>query len=205
MKATSVSGWSGQYVWEPSTIDRVDSKHGLSSLATLPDEPPEDVLLQLDRVRKIMEDLPPREYDFIDMYFFRKIRQTTIAQIFRVSQPTVCYRLQRATARIQFILKLPELSEEQIIRDLSLVLKEPMDVQIMSLLYQTTCQSSVAKKLGVTQGLVRHRFLRSNKKIHQHPELKLYADMYDEIAANLNILREIQRMPSETVITHCLD
>jgi len=201
----TTTSWSGQYVWEPATLERIDSDHGLASLATLPDEPPEDVLLQLDRVRTIMEDLPPREYDFIHMYFFLKIRQTTISQIFRVSQPTVCYRLQRATARIQFILQLPELSEAQIHKDLSTVLKEPLDVQIMTLLYQTTCQSSVAKRLGVTQGLVRHRFLRSNRKIHQYPELKLYADMYESIAANLNILREIQRVPSENVVTRCLD
>ena len=63
-------------------------------------------------VRELMADLPLREADFVELYFFNHKTQTDIAEIFKVSQPTVCYRLQRATARIRFVLSLPDISVE---------------------------------------------------------------------------------------------
>lgn len=121
-----------------------------------------------DKVRSIqehLESLPAREADFIEMYYFGKLKQTDIAEVFKVSQPTVCYRLQRATNRLQYLLRLPKLDLEQVKLDLSLWLTDSQNVQIMLLMKETTCQSEVAKRLGVSQGLVRHRFLRILKRL----------------------------------------
>jgi len=203
MAENSVNGWSGQYVWEPHAIEsRVSEDQGLDSLATILLEPSEDMLSKIDRVKEIMLTLPPREADFVDLYYFKHIKQTKIAAIFNVSQPTVCYRLQRATERIKFILKLPYFRVEQIERDMQSVLPNPLDVQIMVLMYQTTCQSSVARALGVTQGLVRHRFIRSIKKLEPMGQMVEYVETFRKISQNLNILREIQRNPAETQISH---
>ena len=205
MGESSVNGWSGQYVWEPHTIEsRVASDEGLDSLATVLLEKSEEMLEKIDRVKEILLTLPPREADFVDLYFFKHIKQTKIAAIFNVSQPTVCYRLQRATERIKFILKLPYFKAEQIESDMKAVLTNSLDVQIMVLMYQTTCQSSVARALGVSQGLVRHRFIRSIRKLEPMESMAEYVDTFRKISQNLNILREIQRNPTETQTTHCV-
>jgi DNA-directed RNA polymerase specialized sigma24 family protein len=151
---------------------------------------------RLDQIRGILDRIPPREADFVDLYYFRQKRQTDIATIFRVSQPTVCYRLQRAADRIKFLLKLPVLKEEEARPVLEKVLGDATDVTIMLRMYETTCQSEVAKHLGVSQGFVRHRFLRSILRL-RNAGLSEMADIFDMVGANLNILREVQR-PIET-------
>ena len=104
-----------------------------------------------------------------------------------MTQPTVCYRLQRASARIKFLVELPDLTIEQIQNDLEEVLVDPLDVKIMVQMYQTTCQSEVAKNLSVSQGLVRHRFIRSIKRLGFDGYDELVA-VYKKISENLNIL-----------------
>lgn len=159
----------------------------------LSEEPSEESGRNLERVREIMDDLPKREADFVDLYFFNHKTQTDIAEIFRVSQPTVCYRLQRATARIRFVLSLPDVTEDEMEVALSGFLSDPEDVSIMMLMWETTCQSAVAKRLNVTQGKVRHRFMRSTKRMQENQTMEKYAKIFTAISDNLNILREVDR------------
>jgi len=72
-------------------------------------------------------------------------------------------------------------------------------------MWETTCQSEVAKRLGVTQGLVRHRFIRAVKRMRDHENLVDLATMFDTIAENLNILREVQRPAWDGRWTHVID
>ena len=161
----------------------------------LSEEPSEESVRNLERVREIMSELPPREADFVELYFFNHKTQTDIAEIFKVSQPTVCYRLQRATARIRFVLSLPDVTVEELHEVLEGFLSDPEDVKIMMLMYETTCQSAVAKRLGVTQGKVRHRFMRSTKRMQESdsPQMAKIAKIFHTISQNLNILREVDR------------
>jgi len=161
----------------------------------LSEEPSEESARNLERVREIMSTLPNREADFVELYFFNHKTQTDIAQIFMVSQPTVCYRLKRATSRIRFVLSLPDISQAELEEALKGFLSDPEDVQIMMLMFETTCQSAVAKRLGVTQGKVRHRFMRSTKRMveSEDPEMAKIAQIFQTISENLNILREVDR------------
>lgn len=172
---------------------RFSNEDSLSQMDSIFTEPTEDMRLKMRRVQDLLHHLPPREADFVDLYYFRHINQTDIAALFGVSQPTVCYRLQRATKRLQFLLKLPDISLDEIERALKGFLSDPLDIQIMLLMWQTTCQSEAAKILGVTQGMVRHRFIRSVKRMWNNPNLSKYAEMFDGISNNLNILREVRR------------
>lgn len=158
---------------------------------------------KLERVRGILDRIPPREADFVDLYYFKQKRQTDIANIFRVSQPTVCYRLQRAAERIRFLLQLPAFDVEAARPTIRATLDDPTDVEIMVRMYETTCQSEVAKIMGVSQGFVRHRFIRSISRLKAagHGEI---ATMFSIIAANLNILREVQRPFPDTGVTRIL-
>lgn len=198
--------------WDCRTVDPIEleARYSVEDLAdfidlTVNDEPSEESLRDLERIQEIMEDLPPREADFVDLYFFRHLKQTDIASIFKVSQPTVCYRLQRATMRIQFMLSLPDVTAEDIEDAMSVFLDDPKDVKIMVLMYKTTCQSEVAKQLGVTQGLVRHRFMRATQKMAGDGTMSLYAQVFDAISKNLNILREVQRSVSDTRVKSVVD
>ena len=158
---------------------------------------------RLEQVRGILDRIPPREADFVELYYFMQKRQTDIAIMFRVSQPTVCYRLQRAAERIRFLLQLPSFSETEARPKIEAVLADPIDVEILIQMYRTTCQSEVAKLLNVSQGFVRHRFIRSTQRLRTNGEIAL-ADLFELIGANLNILREVQRPFPETAVSRIL-
>lgn len=198
--------WSGHHMIDPHDIEsRFSTEDGISYLDSIFDEPSPEAQEKIERIKIIMESLPPREADFVDLYFFRRLKQTDIARIFNVSQPTVCYRLQRATARIQFLLSLPNITTSDLEQTMRGFLPDPMDAQIMVLMWETTCQSEVAKRLGVSQGLVRHRFIRSVKRMAEHENLMPFAEMFEAISTNLNILREVRRPAWEERVTHVID
>ena len=74
----------------------------------------------------------------------------------------------------------------------------------MTLMFETTCQSEVAKALGVSQGLVRHRFIRSLRRMREVPALKLFVDLFEYIAQNLPLLREVQRTKRTEHVTYVI-
>lgn len=187
--------WSGHKVLDPTEIEsRYAIEDGMAFMdALVQEELNEEGVVKLDRVRAVMDQLPPREADFIDLYYFKRVKQTDIATIFNVSQPTVCYRLQRAAARIQYILMLPDVDPDELEADIAAVISDSVDVKIMRLMHETTCQSEVAKQLGVSQGFVRHRFMRSIAKLRKEADLSVYVRLFEMISSNLNILREVQR------------
>ena len=187
--------WSGHKIVDPAELEqRFSTEDSMAFLEGLPsEEMSEESHAQLDKVREIMDQLPSLEADFLDLYYFRKIKQTSIAEIFGVSQPTVCYRLKRAADRIQFLLQLPVVDPSEMRKRIQPLFADPQDVEIMILMHETTCQSEVAKRLSVSQGFVRHRFLRSLEKLRKTGGFEEYVEMFELISANLNILREVLR------------
>lgn len=187
--------WSGHKVIDPSEMEaRFATEDGLAFLdATGSEEITDEGLEQLDRVKDVLGLLPEIEADFVECYYIRHMKQTSIAEIFGVSQPTVCYRLQRAADRIRFLLELPDLADNELQIVLEGFLSDELDVKIMLLMYETTCQSEVAKRLGVSQGLVRHRFMKTIRLLSNAEGMEKYHRMFQAIADNLNILREVQR------------
>ena len=166
--------WSGHKVVDPVELERrYSNEDGMSFMdAIFYDEVSEEGKELLVRVEGTLDLLPPTEADFVELYYFQHMKQTDIATIFGVSQPTVCYRLQRACSRIQFLLSLPALKADEMKAAMSEFLDDPLDTEIMLLMYQTTCQSEVAKRLGVSQGFVRHRFIRSIARMEKDMEAR---------------------------------
>jgi len=199
-----MSPWSG-YSIDPAEMEsRFCVEDGMAYMDSIFEEPSNEDWDKINDVKQILALIPPREADFVDLYYFKKLRQTDIAEIFGVSQPTVCYRLTRAADRIRFLMYLPPIEKEQMTEDLVGFLSDPLDVRIMILMWETTCQSEVAKKLGVSQGLVRHRFLRSVTRMQDNERFKKYVELFQYVADHLNILREVQRPVWTDNITHCL-
>ena len=197
--------WSGHCILDPMEMEaRFADDLSLAYFDRITEEPTEEDQAQLENVRAVLDQLPPREADFVDLYYFKKLKQTDIALLFGVSQPTVCYRLARAAARIRFLLNLPTIDKLQMAAELGDHFSDTLDVQIMVLMWETTCQSEVAKQLGVTQGLVRHRFMRTLNRMRNYPKFFKYVGLFDYISANLNILREVQRPLWDDKMMHCI-
>lgn len=174
-------------------LAKVSSDDLISSFGTIFTDPDEEDLVLMEKVREILERIPPIEADFVDLYFFQHIKQTDIAAIFGVSQPTVCYRLQRAIQRVKYLLEVPKLDLMVLRQDLREFFTDPLDIDIMVYMYETTCQSESAKRLGVSQGLVRHRFVRSIAKMNRSASMQFYGEIFSFVSLNLNLLREVQR------------
>lgn len=194
--------------WEHSTTDphslqssfsNEDSMAHLDSIFT---DPTDEDLTKINRIQDFMEDIPAREADFLSLYYFQHMNQTGIAKLFGVSQPTVCYRLQRAAKRIRFLLELPDLPLDVVTEHMLNFFPDPVDAWILIHMWETTCQSEAASRLGITQGKVRHRFMRSLDRLAVADKMQTYATVFKNVAANLNILREVQRPEGASPHTH---
>lgn len=149
------------------------------------------------RVEALLDRIPEREADLIFLYYILKKRQADIAAIFEVTQAAISYRLDRGLQRIKFLLSIPEVTEDDLRADLPEILPQQIDVDILIGMWQTTCQSEVASKLGLTQGRVRHRFFKAVKVIEDAADLNEkytpYRKIFSTIASKkFNILREVK-------------
>lgn len=149
-----------------------------------------------ERISPLLDRIPQREADLIYLYFVEKKRQADIAEIFGVTQAAISYRLDRGLKRIKFLLSIPQISEEDIRRDLPEIFK-PIDVDILVGMWQTTCQSEVANQLKLTQGRVRHRFFKAVKVLKEvvetEPQYEPYLKVFAAISGKkFNILREVK-------------
>ena len=149
------------------------------------------------QIRPLLDRIPEREADLIQLYYIQKKRQADIADIFGVTQAAISYRLDRGLQRIRFLLSIPQLSEEDLRRDLPEVPFKAIDVDILVGMWETTCQSEVAARLGLTQGRVRHRFFRAVKTLQSAAErdarFSPFSVVFSKISEkNFNVLREVK-------------
>ena len=147
------------------------------------------------RVAPLLDRIPEREADLIYLYYVCKKRQADIAEIFDVTQAAISYRLDRGIQRIKFLLAIPTVTEDELREDLDDVF-EPIDVNILVGMWQTTCQSEVANMLKLTQGRVRHRFFKAVERLKSYAEMDEKYRPYEKIFSSIsskkfNILRAV--------------
>lgn len=148
------------------------------------------------QIEPLLDRIPAREADLIKLYYIDKKRQADIAEIFGVTQAAISYRLDRGLQRIKFLLSIPQVTEQQLRKDLQVIFRD-IDVDILVGMWQTTCQSEVASQLGLTQGRVRHRFFKAVKVLEARasiePAYEPYCRIFSAIASkHFNILREVK-------------
>lgn len=173
------------------------------------------------RIAPLLDRIPAREADLIFLYFIKKKRQADIAIIFDVTQAAISYRLDRGIQRLKFLLRYPQVTEEELRADLLTVFPAKtscarcpslpegercsickgsrtihIDVEILVGMWVTTCQSEVATKLGLTQGRVRHRFFKAVETLKEaaagNPRYTPYEQIFTMVASkNFNILKEV--------------
>ena len=142
-----------------------------------------------------LELLPKKEYDLVVLYYLLKKEQKEIAKILRLTQGGVSHRISRAKARLRFLVKVPKFTKKELFIDL-VDLFDRLDLEILWGLYETTCQSEVAKRVLMTQSRIRHRFMKNLEvldKVKKDECYKKYFDAFFLISQNnFNILREIK-------------
>lgn len=148
------------------------------------------------QIAPLLERIPEREADLIHLYFIQRKRQADIAIIFGVTQAAISYRLDRGIQRIKFLLSIPQVTEDELRRDLPEVFSQQIDVDILVGMWSTTCQSEVANQLHLTQGRVRHRFFKAVKTLEKaatdNEKLEPYRKIFSSIAnKNFNIMRAV--------------
>jgi hypothetical protein len=181
---------------DPDLEDEDDEREGDEEDA---DEGVASFLIGADyesRISPLLNRIPQREADLIFLYYIQKKRQADIAEIFGVTQAAISYRLDRGLQRIKFLLSIPQATEDDLRDDLSEAF-EAIDVNILVGMWQTTCQSEVANRLGLTQGRVRHRFFKSvealKKLAADDPKFTPYERIFSAISSKkFNILREVK-------------
>lgn len=148
----------------------------------------------------LLDKIPRIEADIIHLHYFRGKTQTDIARIFSIKQSAVHYRIRRGLARIKFLMERPAIDEDQLRTDLRTIGldnavpgTDVTDIDILITMYHSTCQSVVAAQLDLTQGLVRHRFLRAVARIQGESDepYTTYGIAFRMIRENLNILHEV--------------
>jgi hypothetical protein len=124
--------------------------------------------ITFEEIEPFLNKLPPREIDLLTLYRKYGKNQKDIARMFSVTQGAVSSRLKRALDRLKFLRDLPKVSEDEIERALGNIF-DPIEIEIIKCMKETTCQSRTAEiineKFGLydekhrmTQVKVRHRF-----------------------------------------------
>jgi len=151
----------------------------------------EDKILEFGAIVRYLKRIPEREADLIELYHKDKMKQEQIAKLFGITQAAVSYRLHRGIRRIQFLRTIPELDFDTFQRELGDSFCE-QDMEILWRMYQTTCQSEIAKQMNLTQGRVRHRFFRALHKLKE-----LIAEEAHEKQIYLQALKKQNKPASE--------
>lgn len=153
-------------------------------------------LADMTKVHQALSVLPTRERDMLELYFFRGKNQSEIGKIFDVTQGDVSYRISRAVERVKFFLGLPKVCMRRMIGDLHAALKNIQHVRIMVLMLRTTSQTVVGERVGLTQGKVRYRFLKSIEALRDQartrPIYHTYVKIFEMVSRNFNIMRSLE-------------
>jgi len=159
-------GCDGESAFEMDDLETIIER----SLSPAPEEdllsPSGQMIPDFGSIEHHLDRIPPREADLIEMYYRDSMKQEQIARYFDITQAAVSYRLHRGIRRIQFLRTIPELDHDDFEVELGPKFSD-QDREILWLMYETTCQSEIAKRLSLTQGRVRHRFFRALNKIKE--------------------------------------
>jgi len=164
-------------------------------LQTLRETDPAEVADRFDALQPYLARLPKREQDLLFMHFIMRKKQTELGLIFNRTQAAISYRIKKAITRLQFLMDIPDVDEDDIRRDLAEVF-EAADIDIMVGMFHHTCQTQVARDLGSNQCFIRHRFHKNIRILKSQSEYEdvyvKYHDLFSKIRDNTNILREVK-------------
>ena len=188
-KRTGLGGFFREY--QPCLLKAEVSRKG----AQLKGLPPEvQPLVVLEDFLKIRGRLPEIEARLLEGILLDGKTQTRLAEETGLTQPSVHYRIRRAVARVPILLGLLDLDLPALQDALNREVSEPLDREILFSFLETSSQSQVARKLGRTQGFIRHRLLKALGGLREVlPSDQM--DIIDSVIDNPNILADLPKRP----------
>jgi predicted transcriptional regulator len=162
--------------------------------------------MSFEDIEPFLHKLPPREIDLVTLYRKYGKNQKDIAKMFSVTQGAISSRLRRAAERLQFLRDLPKITDFEIDANLSKVFDDPIEIEIIKCMKETTCQSRTAtlinekfkltdEKKRMTQVKVRHRFEKCLAHLavlkDADPKYARYFNLLTFIKDNLYKLHEV--------------
>lgn len=166
-----------------------------------------DSQVSFDELRFLLDKLPPREADLIELYYRHDKKQKDIARMFNVTQGAISSRLSRAKKRLEFLRDMPKISSEDI-EDMLAPFFTPLEIEVIQGMVQTTCQSKTAQiindrhdisndtKKRMTQVKVRHRFEKAIQRLtilsKEYPDLNECLRLLVMVKSNLYKLHEVK-------------
>lgn len=154
----------------------------------------------LERLRAMVEKLPPIEQDVIELYYFTKPhkKQEEIAEMLEISQQTVSHRIRCAFKRIRFMMDQPEIDNNRMRLELKAFINNPFTIEVMCDFSITSSQTVTAQNLTRKFGSCSQQrvcwHLNSGIEALRHymvTEAVFYAEYFENLMRHRNILREV--------------
>jgi hypothetical protein len=157
------------------------------------DEPDKPDTFKL-KIAPLLDRLPPKEADMVEMYFLQGKREVDIGEIFGITQAGVAYRLRKAIGRIKWLLSVPPITETDVRTVLPRWGFSAQEVELLALMWLTTNVTEVSRRMGIRQGTGRDRFMtlvtRLRKLADLDPALIPYAAYFEGVKGSAGILWE---------------
>jgi len=181
---------------EPMHSSDVERRFSNSDrLPSLAESDPAEVAARFEALQPYLVRIPKREQDLLYMFYIMKKKQTELGIIFNRTQAAISYRIKKAVTRLQFLIDIPDVDEEDIRRDLASIFSE-RDLNIMVGMFHHTCQTQVAEDLGTDQCSIRHKFRKNIGTLQDRSEYDeifvKYHELFSKIRDNTCILREVK-------------
>lgn len=145
-----------------------------------------------DRLAVMLTRLHPMDADFLDLYFLRGKFESEIGVIFGLTQAAVSYRLHKAIARLRWLAGVPQITEEELRRDLPTLGFSEQEVEILYWMWKTTCLSEAARQTGATDETTKWRLARLcrllEKSAQENPVARPYADFFAAVQKRRGML-----------------
>jgi hypothetical protein len=148
----------------------------------------------LDRIRTLLERLPPAEQDVIDLYFFKGMSQEVIASLLDVTQQAVSHRMYKAFRRLIFLFNHPDIAPDRLREDMRLLVP-PHVLATFCDFAQTSSQAETARRTGVPIATVNSHLMTGIRLLRKHGSVDalFYMAYFSDLLTHHNILREVCR------------
>ena len=173
-------------------IERVGTNHrGVA--AGRRQELPSFTTEQLRDLKPIFRFLNEKDRDILFLIFVARKKQKWVQRILRRSQPSLCYDIKRIRRRLKFIAYLNSVFDTFLD-----FVEDPPDgfdaemVDVLVLMFYTTCLSQTAKILGKAQVRVRYLFDKAIREMEERGMWEVY-EIFMAVRRNLNIVRRVYK------------
>lgn len=143
-------------------------------------------------ISNFLSRLPSEEYDFLVLYYLESIPQRSIGNLFGFTQRAISYRIHRAIERLQFLIQITEVDEEQMREDLLQLFKDEEAVNIACRVFRVTNLSEVQRQEKSTFFFVRSRFYDLLKRLKEMDKKQLEPGLAERVESYIRCLDLVQ-------------